>query len=292
MIINSLLDTDLYKYTMQQAVWSQFPQASVEYAFKCRSSVDLRPYAAEIRQEIDHLCEQSLRPDEQEYLAGIRFIKPGYVQSLRRFLLDPDTVQVTTDNGELGIRITGSWFHTILFEVPILAIVNEVYFRNVEPNAPTRNTLGREKLLEKCEQINHAVKGGLTIRIIEFGTRRRYSGAWQREVVKTLKENIGESLIGTSNLLLAKEFGLRAFGTMAHEFLQAGQAFVALRDSQKFALEAWNREYRGDLGIALSDIFGMDAFLKTSICCSPRPTTAPARFRRSVRMGRKADRAL
>jgi nicotinate phosphoribosyltransferase len=263
MIINSLLDTDLYKFTMQQAVWSQFPQASVEYAFKCRNAaVDLRPYAREIREEIDHLCDQSLRPDEQEYLANIRFMKPGFVQSLRRFFLDPDNVRITTDNGELGIRVTGNWFHTILFEVPILAIVNEVFFRNVEPDAPTRNTLGREKLLQKCAQINEAVRGGLTIRIIEFGTRRRYSGEWQREVVQTLKENIGDSLIGTSNLLLAKEFGLRAFGTMAHEFLQAGQAFVALRDSQKFALEAWNREYRGDLGIALSDVFGMDAFLR------------------------------
>jgi nicotinate phosphoribosyltransferase len=263
MIINSLLDTDLYKFTMQQAVWSQFPQASVDYAFKCRTDkVDLRPYAAEIREEIAHLCEQSLQPDEQEFMAGIRFMKPGFVQSLRRFLLDPDTVQVTTDEGELKIRIHGNWFHTILFEVPILAIVNEVYFRNVEPDAPTRNTLGRDKLLEKCDQINEAVKGGLRIRIIEFGTRRRYSREWQREVVQTLKENIGESLIGTSNLLLAKEFGLRPFGTMAHEFLQAGQAFVALPDSQKFALEAWNREYRGDLGIALSDIFGMDAFFR------------------------------
>jgi nicotinate phosphoribosyltransferase len=189
-------------------------------------------------------------------------MKPGFVQSLRRFFLDPDNVRITTDNGELGIRVTGNWFHTILFEVPILAIVNEVYFRNVEPDAPTRNTLGREKLLQKCSQINEAVRGGLTIRIIEFGTRRRYSREWQREVVQTLQENIGDSLIGTSNLLLAKEFGLRAFGTMAHEFLQAGQAFVALRDSQKFALEAWNREYRGDLGIALSDVFGMDAFLR------------------------------
>ena len=263
MIIESLLDTDLYKYTMQQAVWSQFPQASVEYAFKCRTdSVDLRPYADEIRAEINHLCEQSLRPEEQAYLAGIRFIKPGYVESLRRFFLDPDNVQVTTDNGEFAIRVKGNWFHTILFEVPILAIVNEVYFRNVQPDAPTRSTLGHDNLLEKCEQINAAVRGGLTIRIIEFGTRRRYSREWQRHVVQTLKEKIGDSLIGTSNLLLAKEFDLRAFGTMAHEFLQAGQAFVALPDSQKFALEAWNREYRGDLGIALSDIFGMDAFLR------------------------------
>ncbi|MBC8102370.1 MAG: nicotinate phosphoribosyltransferase [Cytophagales bacterium] len=261
MIIESLLDTDLYKYTMQQAVWSQFPQASVEYAFKCRNGVDLRPYAVEIQAEIDHLGELSLRPDEQSYLAGIRFIKPGYVDSLRRFLLDPANVRVTTSDGELGIRVRGSWFHTILFEVPILAIVNEVYFRSTEPDAPTRGSIGREKLLQKCEQINAASKRGLPLRVIEFGTRRRYSRGWQREVVQTLKSEIGDALIGTSNLLLAKEFGLRAFGTMAHEFLQAGQAFVHLADSQKFALEAWNREYRGDLGIALSDVFGMDAFL-------------------------------
>lgn len=262
MIIPSLLDNDLYKFTMQQAVWSQFPQAQVEYAFRCRDdSVDLRPYADEIRAEVVRLCDQSLQPTELSYLRSIRFIKPGYVETLRRFFLDPDNVHITTDSGRLEIRIEGNWFHTILFEVPLLAIVNEVYFRNVAPDAPTRRSIGREKLLEKCEQINQAVRSGLTLRIIEFGTRRRYSREWQREVVETLRDRIGDAFIGTSNLLLAMELGLRAFGTMAHEFIQAGQAYVHLADSQKFALDAWNREYRGDLGIALSDTFGMDAFL-------------------------------
>jgi len=263
MIIESLLDTDLYKYTMQQAVWSQFPQAHAEFAFRCRDeNVDLRPYAGQIRQAIDDLCTISLTPDEQRYLASIRFIKPGYVEALRRFRLDPDSVHIEAQGNRLEIRVVGNWFHTILFEVPLLAIVNEVYFRNIAPDAPTRNTIGRDRLLEKCAQINDAVKGGLPLRIIEFGTRRRYSREWQREVVKTLREQIGPALIGTSNLALCYELGLKPFGTMAHEFIQAGQAYVHLADSQRFAFDAWIREYRGDLGIALSDTFGIDAFLR------------------------------
>ena len=260
MIIESLLDTDLYKLTMQQVVWSRFPHAQAEYVFKNRTAgVDLRPYADEIRAEIAHLGALRLSDQEREYLRSIRFIKDGYVDSLRGFSLDPDAVTVTTDKGELNIHIRGNWYQTIFFEVPLLAIVNEVYFRNTQPNAATGRDEGMNRLRAKCEQINAAP---VPVGIIEFGTRRRYSGDWQETVVKTLRERIGPYLLGTSNVHFARVHGLRPMGTMAHEFLQAGQAFAPLADSQKFALEEWMQEYRGDLGIALSDVVGMDAFLR------------------------------
>jgi nicotinate phosphoribosyltransferase len=263
MIINSLLDTDLYKITMQQAVFGQFPQATAEYAFKCRTpGVDLTPYADEIREEVAHLCCLRFTEDELAYLSGIRYLKHGFVESLRRFALEESAVQITTDGGEFRLRVVGNWYQTILFEVPLLAIVNEVYSRRSHPPTPELLAEGERRLLAKCEQINRAVRDGLPLPIIEFGTRRRYSGAWQRRVVQTLRERIGPSLIGTSNIALAREFGMKAFGTMAHEFLQAGQVFAPLPDFQKFALEAWMQEYRGDLGIALSDVVGMDAFLR------------------------------
>ena len=258
MIINSLLDTDLYKFTMMQAVWSRFPDVNVEYAFKCRSSdVDLRAFADEIRDEINSLATLTLAESELNFLRSIRFMKPGFVESLKEFHLDPSAVEIGTEP-ELTLRIRGSWLQTILFEVPVLAIVNEVYFRHAHPTSEATLAEGRRRLREKCDSI---VSSPTALRIMEFGTRRRYSGPWQREVVETLQSQIGEKLVGTSNIYLAYRLGLKPFGTMAHEFLQAGQALAHPLDSQKFMLEHWMQEYRGDLGIALSDIFGFDAFL-------------------------------
>jgi nicotinate phosphoribosyltransferase len=192
----------------------------------------------------------TLSDEELEYLKSIRYISPDFVESLRGFRLDPSAIEITTEP-EFSLRIRGSWLSTILFEVPVLAIVNEVYFRNAHPETPALLVEGRKRLSEKASQIG-------SLRIMEFGTRRRYSQKWQEEVVDTLKNQ----LIGTSNVYLAKKFNLKPFGTMAHEFLQAGQALVHPLDSQKFMLEAWMQSYRGDLGIALSDIFGFEKFLE------------------------------
>lgn len=259
MIITSLLDTDLYKFTMQQAVWHQFPDARAEYVFRCRAEVDLTPLAAKVRQEIDALAEVHLTDDEAQYLRQIRYLKNPYVESLKQFRFDPADVHISTDGGQFALRIRGGWYQSILWEVPILAIVNQTYFQHTQPDSPAVRDEGTRRLHEKCEQINQSpVKLG----IIEFGTRRRYSRAWQEFVTGTLKERIGSHLLGTSNVDLARRLNLKPFGTMAHEFLQAGQALAPLHRSQTFALEAWMQEYRGDLGIALSDVVGMDAFLR------------------------------
>jgi nicotinate phosphoribosyltransferase len=259
MIIQSLLDTDLYKFTMMQVVWSQFPQAHVEYAFKCRSAgVDLRPFATEIQEAINAMGTLTFSDEEIAYLRTIRFLKPAFIDALRGFSLDPATVQIDTKD-KFSLRIKGGWLQTILWEVPLLALINEIYFSRTQPNAIKNNPEGRERLLAKCERIGNA---DTPLRIMEFGTRRRYSRAWQREVMQTLLEKCTAQMLGSSNLALAREFSARPLGTMAHEFLQAGQAFAPVPDAQKFALEAWMQEYRGDLGIALSDIFGMEAFLK------------------------------
>lgn len=258
-VINSLLDSDLYKLTMLQVVWHRYPHVDVEYQFRCRSkNVDLRPYADEIREEINAFCKLTFTSEELAYLKTIRYLKPGFVDSLFEVRLNPADVEITTTD-EFRLTIKGHWARTILFEVPVLAIINEVYFRHTHPDAPTSNPSGMERLHEKCRQINEAE---VPLRICEFGTRRRYSREWQLKVIETLKESIGEALVGTSNVAAAQKFGITPFGTMAHEFLQAFQAFTALPDFQKAALEAWMQEYRGDLGIALSDVVGMDAFLR------------------------------
>lgn len=282
MIIRSLLDTDLYKFTMMQVVLHQFPGAQVAFKFKCRNAdVDsasglalhpLAPYVNEIRREIRALCQLHFQEDELAYLQSLRFIKSDFVDFLGLFKLNEKYITVTAlPSGEIDIQICGPWLHTILFEIPVLAIVNEVYFRNTQPQ-PDLAT-GRERLALKIDQLRAA--GLQDLKIADYGTRRRFSAAWHEEVLHILCNGLGTrqspghvpgtagQLAGTSNVLFAMKMGLTPLGTMAHEFLQACQALgPRLRDSQIYALESWAKEYRGDLGIALSDIYGVSAFLR------------------------------
>ncbi|KAB7765485.1 nicotinate phosphoribosyltransferase [Xanthomonas maliensis] len=261
MIIHSLLDTDLYKFTMMQAVLHQHPAAQVEYRFKCRTpGVDLAQFLDEISHEIDALCRLRLREDEVDYLRSLRFIKPDFADFLALFHLDRKYLQLSASTvaaGEIELRIQGPWLHTILFEVPLLAIINEVWFRNT--SAPDFEE-GRSRLAEK---IQHLRGMPAACSIADYGTRRRYSRQWHGELLPLLRSGLGEQFVGTSNVYFAKHLGLTPLGTMAHEYLQAFQALgPRLRDSQVAALESWAREYRGDLGIALSDVVGLEAFLR------------------------------
>src|SRR2546421_7570289 len=151
MIIQSLLDTDLYKFTMMQVVLHHFPGAHVEYRFKCRNTgVDLTPYIDEIRDEIGALCELRFTQHELEYLRGWRFFKSDFVDLLELFQLDERFIEVSPIEslpGEIDITIKGPWLHTILFEVPVLAIVSEVYFRHTQPNSDLAE--GRRRLEAK-----------------------------------------------------------------------------------------------------------------------------------------------
>jgi len=264
MIIESLLDTDLYKFSMMQVVLHQYPAAQVEYRFKCRNpGVDLVPYIDEIRAELAALCQLRFTPDELDYLRGWRFIKSDFVDFLGLFQLNEKYVRIApaeAGNGEIDIHISGPWLHTILFEVPLLAIVNEVYFRHASAGLDLAE--GRQRLQGKIGLLRDT-PGYAGCRIADYGTRRRFSRAWQQEVVTTLRQALGPQLAGTSNVWLARKLDLTPLGTLAHEYLQAHQALgPRLRDSQVAALEAWAKEYRGDLGIALSDVYGLDAFLR------------------------------
>jgi len=265
MIINSLLDTDLYKFTMMQVVLHQFPGAQVEYKFKCRNlGVNLAQHVAEIREEIRGLCSLHFQDAELAYLRSMRFVKSDFVDFLGLLKLNEKYIQVTPlPNGEIDINIQGPWLHTILFEIPVLAIVNEVYFRHAK--ARPNFDMGRARLATKVEQLQVANMGDL--KIADYGTRRRFSKEWHEEVLRSLIAGLGTGnsgqLAGTSNVLFAMKLGLVPLGTMAHEYLQAYQALgPRLRDSQVYAFDRWAHEYRGDLGIALSDVYGMSAFLR------------------------------
>lgn len=261
MIIESLLDTDIYKYSMMQAVLHQFPGAEVEYTFKCRSEgVDLRPLKKDLEREIEHLCSLKLDPEELNFLASQRYFKRDFIEFLRLFHLQSRFVEIGEADGQLAISIKGPWLHTILFEVPVLAIVSELHTRHAHPDLDFAEA--RDRLATKIEQVQALDRPDEFV-FADFGTRRRFSRRWHDEVVETLSTSIPNSLRGTSNVRLARELGLVPIGTMAHEFIQAAQALgPRLAETQRFAFEVWAREYRGDLGIALSDTYSLKAFLR------------------------------
>jgi len=260
-IIESLLDTDIYKFSMMQAVLHQFPGAEVEYRFRCRTTDhDLRALRRPLERELEHLCTLKLGPEELNFLASQRYFKTDFIEFLRLFQLQSRFVEVGEADGQLAITIRGPWLHTILFEVPLLAIVSELYTRHRHPDLDFGDA--RRLLSEKVEQVR-ALDRPAGFVFADFGTRRRFSRAWHEEVVATLAREIPDSLRGTSNVRLAKDLNLVPIGTMAHEFIQAAQALgPRLAETQRFAFEVWAREYRGDLGIALSDTYSLKAFLR------------------------------
>lgn len=274
-IITSLLDNDLYKFTMLQAMLHQFPQTHGVYRFRCRNNKDAAYPLADIKEELeaqlDSLCELRFLQDELDYLRGLRFMRSDFVDYLELFKLKRRFITVSTDDkGRLCIDIEGPMIQAMFFEVFVLAIVNELYFSALSNASVIAE--GQRRLDEKVallhsyaeQQANQRKTGDKPPFIVaDFGTRRRFSKAWQAHVVHTLHNAEPKIVSGTSNVYLAKKFNMTPIGTMAHEFMQAFQALdVRLRDSQKAALEAWVHEYRGDLGIALTDVVGMDAFLR------------------------------
>jgi nicotinate phosphoribosyltransferase len=263
MLIQSLLDTDLYKFTMMQVVLHHFPGAQVEYKFRCRTpGVDLRPHLEQMKAEFENLCALRFQEEELAYLRALRFMKSDFVDFLGLFQFNAKYLQAGYGEGpgEIDITIRGPWLHTILYEIPVLAIVSEVYFRRTQPRP--RLDEGRRRLQAKIELVR-TVEPELEFKISDFGTRRRFSGAWQEEVLQTLKREVPEYFAGTSNVWFAKRNALTPLGTLGHEYMQACQALgPRLRDSQVFAFDKWAQEYRGDLGIAISDTYGVDAFLR------------------------------
>jgi nicotinate phosphoribosyltransferase len=259
LIIESLLDTDLYKFTMMQVVLHQFPGAMVEYQFKCRApDVDLSPYADEIQQEIKAYCQLRFTEDELAYLNQLSYLKTDFIEFLRIFKANPDFIEIQT-KPEFRLTVRGPWLHTIMFEVPVLAIISEVYFRNTAPGLDM--TEGKQRLQDKIDFVKTNLMAG-EFKFSDFGTRRRFSREWQAFVVEQLSSQLSGYMTGTSNVFLAKQFNLKPIGTMAHEYIQACQALgPRLAQSQRFAFQCWAQEYRGDLGIALSDTLSIDAFL-------------------------------
>ena len=269
--IKSLLDSDLYKFSMQNAVLQHYPDAWVTYKFTNRNTFMKFNGAAynAIIGNIKAMADLALTVNEFLYLKDYKFLNVGYLEYLRNYRFKPEQVKVKFLDGDLDIEIYGPWHETILWEVPLMAIISEAYFEHVDNrgwncNKPTCTTDGMrqrtwqeayaEGVLDKAKNL-----AMMADKFTDFGTRRRRSYETQDIVVKTFKESGVPNFFGTSNVHLAMKYGVKAIGTMAHEWIMGVSALESLRYANKFALQKWQETYQG---YALTDTFGTEAFFR------------------------------
>jgi nicotinate phosphoribosyltransferase len=265
----NLLDTDLYKFSMGQLVFNQYPDVNVKYEFKCRTKgirfTESMIY--DIKQMLNQIRGKHVSVDQFDFISKIPYIKYQYKEWLEALskracgVFGESYVEVKEilDDPAIEIIAYGPWKNAIFWEVHVLSVVNEVYFKHTcRENKDRLYKQGEKILAEKVEML----KEYPFLKLAEFGTRRRFSAEWQEYVVYYLSENC-KNLVGTSNMYFAYKYGLKPIGTMAHEYISAHLQLVPnIKEAQKRALYVWLQEYDGDLGIALTDTFTTDAFFK------------------------------
>ncbi|KAL1923585.1 uncharacterized protein VTP21DRAFT_8565 [Calcarisporiella thermophila] len=265
----SILDNDLYKFTMQQFVFIHFRDIPVKYRFKNRSpTIRLNEPAIEwLKSRIQGLEKLSLTADERQFLEGYSFFSREYLEFLQSFRYRPaEQVNISLDSdGDLQLNIQGFWHEVILYEVPLLALVSEAYFRFVDLDWNYDGQESRAKA-KAMKLLQHGCV------FSEFGTRRRRDYYTQDIVVRVLaranKEHLLENpgsqgkLVGTSNVHFAHKYGLTAVGTLAHELFMGVSALEGVANANRLTLEKWHDTYKGQLGIALTDTFGTEVFFR------------------------------
>ncbi len=260
-IVVSLLDTDLYKFNMNQVIFHKHTDLCGEYYFRCRNKdvTFTQEMYEEINAQIDHLCSLTFTKDELDYLRTIRYLKNDYIEFLRLWRPIRDYVETSlSDRGHLHIVVRGPLFSAMQFEIYLLEIVNEVYFR-LKYDYNALRASAEQRLEQKIQDFRN---GKYTFRFAEFGCRRRLSREWADEVVRRLTSET-PNCAGTSNVYLAMKYNLTPVGTYAHEFVQMYQGIdsIPLAYTNHYALEDWYNEYKGDNGTALTDTITTDLFL-------------------------------
>jgi nicotinate phosphoribosyltransferase len=270
--IKSLIDSDLYKFTMQEAVLEHYPHTNVTYKFTNRNTTMKFNGAAynAIVASIKAMGDLQLTDDELNFMQhSCRFLGLTYLNYLRNYRFKPEQVTVKFLDGDLDISIAGPWHETILWEVPLMAIISEAYFDFVDTQwklgghrcdlGGCRKVTWQEDYSSKAKEKTEALTK-MNDKFTDFGTRRRRSYEVQDLVVKTFKESGVANFFGTSNVHFAHKYNLRPIGTMAHEWIMGVSALESLRYANKFALTKWQETYQGSLGYALTDTFGTEAF--------------------------------
>ena len=256
MIIRDLIDNDLYKFTTMNAVQKKFPTAEVIYKFINRGKTEFpKGFAEVLRKEVNAMKDLSLSKEAENFIRKkCYFFDPIFIDLLKGFRFNPDEVYISQTDGALEVEITGLWYRTVLWEVPLMAIISELYFKetgqkpdNFEPRA-----------IAKAKAF-----ADMGAELSEFGTRRRFSFEVQNRMIELLKENTGKYLNGTSNVYLAMKHNLTPIGTHPHEWFMYHGAHFGYRMANAIGLENWVDVYQGSLGIALTDTFTTDNFFRS-----------------------------
>lgn len=253
---SSLLDNDFYKFTMQHAVINLFPKSKARYQFINRGKHAFPPgFAEALKKSIQAMSELKLTSEEKEYLqATCPYLDPTYLDFLQGYCYNPEEVVVEQNGEQLSISVEGYWYRTILWEIPLLSLVSELYYQlnNLHRNSDAKVIeVTREKIEKYAE---------LGVTVAEFGTRRRHSYRVHQLVMQALQEYGQNSFVGSSNVHLAMINGVKPIGTHAHEWFMFHAAKYGFKVANSLGLEHWVDVYRGDLGIALSDTYTTDAF--------------------------------
>lgn len=255
---SSILDNDFYKFTMQNAVVKLFPFVKGKYKFINRGKHKFpEGFGDKLRSAVDKMALLKLTKEEKQFLSSTcPYLPPTYIDFLEGYRYDPNEVHISQSGSDLEVSIEGAWYRTILWEVPILALISEVFYEATnqqrwEDEKVKENTLNKVKLYND-----------LNVKFAEFGTRRRHSYRVHRLIVDTLKNYNGHSFTGSSNVHMAMLYNTKPIGTHAHEWFMFHAAEYGYKMANAVALEHWVDTYRGDLGVALSDTYTTEVFFK------------------------------
>lgn len=256
MSFNSLLDNDFYKFTMQYAAVKLYPETQAKYEFINRGEHPFPPgFDKALKQRVEDMADLSLTRDEKEFLRiTCPYLNPAYLDFLQGYSYDPSEVEVIQNGNDLSVKIQGHWYRTILWEVPILSLISELFY---ELTGLQRDS--DEKVVETVKRKAESYLD-LGVKVAEFGTRRRHSYEVHRLVVEALKDFGEGSYVGTSNVHFAMTTGVKPIGTHAHEWFMYHGARFGFKIANGIGLDRWVNAYHGDLGIALTDTYTTDVF--------------------------------
>ncbi len=257
-IIQSVLDTDLYKFTTSYAYSKLYPRAYGQFRFIDRGKTTYpQGFAEEIKKEIQEMSKLALTKDEASFLyRELPYLPPTYIDFVRGFRFDPEEVKVEQDTeGHLSIIAEGLLYRVTLWETPILALVSELYYKMLGAQPDMEYT--ERTIISKARKL---AEHGITFSM--FGMRRRFSAAIEDRVTELLKEHAAGYLFGTSNVYYAYKHGLRVSGTHPHEWIQFHGAMFGYKMANYMAMEDWINVYDGDLGTVLTDTYTTDVFMR------------------------------
>lgn len=255
-IIKSIIDNDFYKFTMQFGVTKLYPDVMARYKFINRGEHQFPVgFAEELQKEINAMASLALTKDEKNFFTtNCSYLSPAYLDFLQGYRYDPNEVKITQNGADVEVHVEGYWYRTILWEVPILCLISEIFYKLTNAQRISNEEITK-RTSDKVDLYNR-----LGVTVAEFGTRRRHSYEVHDVVMKELTNHKGKSFVGTSNVHFAHKYGVKPIGTHAHEWFMFHGARYGFKIANSISLDRWVKVYYGDLGIALTDTYTSDVF--------------------------------